>query len=382
MYDTLSPTDNQVRQSADPLVSIVLPTFNGSRYIDASIKSCLDQSYRTIELIIVDDCSTDSTPDIIRDRAAKDERIRIVTHETNKRLPGALNTGFSLARGEFLSWTSDDNLYRPQAIERMLTALHDHPDASVAYAGYDVIGDTGQVLNTEPAREPEGLALGNVVGACFLYRRDVQEVVGPYDATVFLAEDYDFWLRAAQRFRFVAINAELYAYRQHQKSLSASRYIEFSSAYCKAVAKSRSYFDAAPPPYQGRFRFKHGVHLFASGQIEEARESLRQSLEELETLELWPTFVVNQLIYTHGGELRDEQALRRLLNLAPGIDRNARNRIISWLHVVSCFKAYRERDAGRVRFHFRRAVRHNPACIGNRGLLKLAACAFLGQTGR
>lgn len=382
MRDTSLSAGDQARGSSGPLVSIVLPTYNGSRYLDASISSCLDQTHGNIELIIVDDCSTDATPDIIRARAAQDTRIRPITHETNKRLPGALNTGFSHARGEFLTWTSDDNLYRRDAIERMLGAFRDQPDAGVAYAGYAVIGESGQVLNTEPAREPDGLALGNVVGACFLYRKEVHEAVGPYDASIFLAEDYDFWLRAAQRFRFTAIPSELYDYRQHQQSLSASRCIEFSSAYCRAVAKSQRYFDAAPPAYQGRFHFKHGVHLFASGQIEAARASLRRSVEEFKTLELWPSFAVNQMIYTHGGELRDEPSLRSLLELVPGFDARARNKIVSWLHVVSCFKAHRERDPARVRFHFARAVRHNPACIGNRGLLKAAAHAYVGRTGR
>jgi hypothetical protein len=238
------------------------------------------------------------------------------------------------------------------------------------------------VLNTEPARNPSSLVLGNVVGACFLYKKEVHDTVGPYDETIFLAEDYDFWLRAAQHFKLMALDTELYFYRQHQQSLSASRCIEFSSAYCKAVAKSLPYFDAADPEYKGRFHFKHGVHLFAAGQVADARDSLRRSVEEFKTLETWPSFAVNQMIYTHGGELRDERSLRSLLDLVPGLDGRARNTIISWLHVVSCFKAHRERDPSRVRFHFMRAVRHNPACLGNRGLLKAVAQACVGRTGR
>ena len=382
MRDTSPSTDDRARRLSSPLVSIILPTYNGSRYLDASIGSCLNQSYGNLELIIVDDCSTDATPEIIREREAKDARIKVITHERNRKLPGALNSGFSQARGEYLSWTSDDNLYHPEAIERMVGALRDRPDVSVVYAGYAVIGDSGQVLNTEPARKPSSLVLGNVVGACFVYRKEVQDTVGPYDETIFLAEDYDFWLRAAQRFQFVALSTELYFYRQHQQSLSASRCIEFSSAYCKAVAKSLHYFESAAPEYKGRFHFKYGVHLFAAGQIAEARDSLRRSVEELKTLETWPGFAVNQLIYTQGGELRDEPSLLSLLDLVPGLDGRARNKIVSWLHVVSCFKAHRERNPSQVRFHFAQAVRHNPACLGNRGLLKAAAQACLGRTGR
>lgn len=382
MRGTSPSAGDRARALSSPLVSIVLPTYNGSRYLDASISSCLNQSYSNIELIIVDDCSTDATPDIIRKRAAADGRIRAVTHERNRKLPGSLNSGFSQARGEYLSWTSDDNLYQPHAIERMVSALLDRPDASVVYAGYAVIGDMGQVLNTEPARKPSSLVLGNVVGACFLYRREVQDTVGPYDETIFLAEDYDFWLRAAQRFQFMALDTELYFYRQHQQSLSASRCIEFSSAYCKAVSKSLNYFESAEPEYKGRFLFKHGVHLFAAGQVAEARDSLRRSVEEFKTLETWRGFAVNQMIYTHGGELRDKLSLLSLLDLVPSLDGRARSTIVSWLHVVACFKAHRERNPSQVRFHFAQAVRHNPACLGNRGLLKAVAQACIGRTGR
>jgi glycosyltransferase involved in cell wall biosynthesis len=372
------------RDPIGPLVSIILPTYNGSRYLDASISSCLNQSHSNIELVIVDDSSTDATPDIIRERAAKDARIRIIRHETNKRLPGALNSGFSQARGEYLSWTSDDNLYQPDAFDCMMRALQSQPDVSVVYAGYSVINDAGQVLNTEPARKPSDLVLGNVVGACFLYRKEVQDAIGPYDETIFLAEDYDFWLRAAQHFQFKALNADLYFYRQHQQSLSASRCIEFSSAYCKAVAKSLHYFEAAEPEYKGRFLFKHGVHLFVTGQITEARESLRRSVEEFKVLQSWPAFAMSQMIYTHGGELRDEVSLLRLLDLVPGLDGrsgHARAGVVSWLHVVASFKAARERNPSAVRAHFTRAVRHNPACLGNRGLVKIFARACLGRTG-
>jgi glycosyltransferase involved in cell wall biosynthesis len=369
-------------QASGPLVSIILPTYNGSRYLDDSISSCLDQTYRNLELIIVDDCSTDSTPDIIRKRAAQDLRIRPVTHETNKKLPGALNSGFSQARGEYLTWTSDDNLYRPDAIERMVKALACQPEVSVLYAGYAVINDAGQVLNTMPAKQPSQLVLGNVVGACFLYRKSVQDAIGPYDETIFLAEDYDFWLRAAQHFQFAALDSDLYSYREHQGSLSATRCVEFSSAYCKAVDKSLSYMESAEPDLKGRIYFKCGVHLFAAGRIAEARAVLKKSVEEYKTLEAWPAFAVNQLIYTHGGELRDTASLHGLLQLVPGLNAVARAKIVSSLHVVACFKAHREGNPSQVRFHFRQAVRHNPACLGNRGLLKIFVQACLGRTGK
>jgi FkbM family methyltransferase len=380
---TSPSTDDQAWCLNGPLVSIVLPTYNGSRYLNDAISSCLNQTYRNLELIVVDDCSTDGTPEILQERAAQDARIRVVTHATNKKLPAALNSGFAQARGKYLTWTSDDNLYQPHAIGSMVSALTAQPDAAVVYTSYSVIDDAGQLVNTMPAKRPGELVLGNIVGACFLYTDAVQEAVGPYDESLFLAEDYDFWLRAAQRFRFVPLHDDLYWYREHQQSLSASRCIEFSAAYCKAVSKSLRYFESSEPELKGRVLFKRGVHLFAAGRLDEARDALRRSIDELDTLTSWPGFAVNQMIYTHGGELRDESSLLSLLDLvndegsgphlAPG-------KIVSWLHVVASFKAHRERSPARVRFHVARAVRHNPACLANRGLVKIAAQACVGRT--
>ena len=94
---------------SDPLISIVLPSYNGARYVCESIDSCLRQSYHNWELIIVDDASTDDTPSIIAEYVARDHRIRSIRNAVNRRLPGSLNIGFADASVQFLTWTSDDN---------------------------------------------------------------------------------------------------------------------------------------------------------------------------------------------------------------------------------------------------------------------------------
>jgi glycosyltransferase involved in cell wall biosynthesis len=110
--------------TGQPLVSIILPTYNGSRFLERAIQSCLGQTYFSIELIIVDDASTDSTPEILARAVKQDTRVRVIWHDRNRKLPAALNTGFSEAKGEFLTWTSDDNEYLPNAIEQMVDFLN------------------------------------------------------------------------------------------------------------------------------------------------------------------------------------------------------------------------------------------------------------------
>lgn len=221
-----------------PMVSIVLPVFNGERYLEQSINSCIAQSFVDWELIIVDDASTDSTSNIIDEFAKIDSRISKLRHKENKKLPGALNSGFALARGAYLTWTSDDNLYRPEALAEMVSFLEQHREFSVVYADYQVIDENGTSLNRFSVPPPEELVLCNAIGACFLYRRAVHDLLNGYDESRFLVEDYDFWLRASQRFRIAPpLHTVLYDYRIHGKTLTARRGYEIQNALILLLAR-------------------------------------------------------------------------------------------------------------------------------------------------
>lgn len=206
--------------SSQPLVSIVLPTHNGSRYLEQAIQSCVDQTYPNWELIVVDDASTDSTPQILAHFVKADSRIRSVRHEQNRKLPAALNSGFELAEGEYLTWTSDDNLYRPQAIEKMLAFLERQPRISLVYTDYTTIDDAGNETMKVKVASPDQLTSWNPVGACFMYRREVYKELGDYATDMFLAEDYEFWVRVSCAFHMEPLHEDLYLYRYHDGSLT------------------------------------------------------------------------------------------------------------------------------------------------------------------
>ncbi len=214
----------------NPTVSIVLPTYNGSRYLAQAIESCLGQTFQDWELVIVDDASDDDTPEIIARYAGQDARIRSVRHERNRKLPESLNTGFNLARGDLLTWTSDDNCYRPEALTAMVAFLETHPDVDIVYTDSTIIDEEGNPIQYRRVREPDELPYWNCVGECFLFRRLVFETIGGYDTDWFLVEDYDFWLRAAEHFRMEAFHRNLYRYRVRRGSLSDTRKEQVSRA--------------------------------------------------------------------------------------------------------------------------------------------------------
>lgn len=226
----------------DGLVSIVLPVYNGERYLGEALDSVLAQSYTQWELIAVDDGSTDASPGILDAYAAANPRIRVI-HQPNQKLPAALNNGFGQARGEYFTWISDDNRLYPQFLARLVDCLQRRPDWDLVYANEDIIGADG-----EPLREGDWFRgfqspLGsehihlpadpfelntvddNYLGAAFLYRARAAALLGEYSPHRYTAEDYDYWMRANAllTLRHADFSEPLLAYRFHGRSLTSQK---------------------------------------------------------------------------------------------------------------------------------------------------------------
>jgi glycosyltransferase involved in cell wall biosynthesis len=227
---------------SDALVSIVLPTYNRAHLLASSIRSVLAQTRRNLELIVVDDNSSDATAEVVK--SFDDPRLRYVRNRTNLKLPGALNAGFRLARGAFLTWTSDDNLYAPHAIARMVASLEDG-NCDFVYADYfhfSRLDAKGEPVEPRRVSLPHSLRLEktNSVGACFLYSRSVGDHIGPYDQELFLVEDYDYFIRIqSQGFRIRHIAEPLYYFSRHDDALFCSRFAEVQAAGVLVRYKNR-----------------------------------------------------------------------------------------------------------------------------------------------
>ncbi len=227
------------------LVSIVLPVYNGAKYLEKSINSVIEQTYKEWELLILDDCSTDETPDISEKYVKYDDRIKYFRNEHNLKLPGNLNRGFSLAKGDYLTWTSDDNKFHPTAIEKMVAALQPPSKAQFVFASCNIIDDKDEVTDLFVAEKNcKNVIVGqNCIGACFMYTREVYQTVGEYDTELFLTEDFDYWQRVISRFDAVSIDEVLYDYRRHGANLTSTMKKEkFYTAYKNMLMKNISLF--------------------------------------------------------------------------------------------------------------------------------------------
>lgn len=221
------------------LVSVVLPVFNQAELLEESILSVLGQTWQRLELIIVNDGSTDGVEQVLQ--KFKDTPRVLILSGPNQKLPNALNSGFARATGEYWTWTSADNVMLPNQLEVLVAALRAHPEWAMVYSDYQAIDDRGEPLHNPQFRpqnqDREDTSLiklpsevttanlhesgDNFIGASFMYRRSAATAVGDYVADTFGGEDYDFWLRIHSLFAIGHVPQVLYKYRVHDNTLNA-----------------------------------------------------------------------------------------------------------------------------------------------------------------
>lgn len=228
----------------DKLVSIVLPIYNGQKYMRESIESIINQTYKNWELLILDDCSSDSTSIIAKEYVLQDSRIKYYRNEQNLKLPRNLNKGFALSNGEYLTWTSDDNLYKSNAIEKMINVL-ELTGKQFVYASCRIIDSNGKEIEyiMVDEKNKKSIVGGNPVGACFLYTREVYENIGDYNPDYVLVEDLDYWQRICSKYEPACISEILYYYRLHDEALTSTmKQDEFNKNLENVLKKNKSLF--------------------------------------------------------------------------------------------------------------------------------------------
>jgi glycosyltransferase involved in cell wall biosynthesis len=184
-----------------PTVSIIIPCYKGERFLAEAIESCLRQTHADLEVIVVDDSSPDRCAEIADDFARRDPRVRVLRRGQNGGVSRAFNTGFDAAKGEYLTRLAQDDLFMPEAVAIMAGYLTSHPETGLVYCDELRIDEGGKVICERQKPGPEtALTEGNGVGMCAMWRRSVWEQSGKFDPQYDTAEDYEYWLRVADRF--------------------------------------------------------------------------------------------------------------------------------------------------------------------------------------
>lgn len=211
------------------LVSVVVPVFNGEAFLRESLESIVGQTYPSIEVIVMDDASSDSSAEIAAEIAARDPRLRVHSQDTNLGQFANVNAGLHRVGGEFVAVYHADDVYLPEIVEREVAFFDANPEAGAVFASARLIDSDGREfgrLNPPPEiGRCDLLAYPIVLNAVLrhssvflptpsaLVRRRVYQEVGPYAENYGIRGDVDMWLRIASRHPVGLIREHLFRYR-------------------------------------------------------------------------------------------------------------------------------------------------------------------------
>lgn len=232
------------------MISVLMNVYNGERWLPEAIRSIQNQTMPDFELLIVDDGSTDATPRILAERAARDERIRVITQE-NKGVSRTLNEALPLARFDWIAHLDADDLAMPNRLERQLAFIERHPDLAVAACNAEYIDEQGETVGvhvnpfTSRAAVERWLERGKAIyfiHSGVIMRRDVIEEVGGYRHEFALSHDTDLWNRVAERGQLVLAQPEvLVRYRIHERGMTRNSFLRLAREmrWLEACARRR-----------------------------------------------------------------------------------------------------------------------------------------------
>ena len=277
-------------QGATPIVSVIMPAFNSAAYIEAAMDSVLSQTVSDLELLVIDDGSTDETAAIVARRRATDPRIKLL-RQPNAGPGAARNAGFHEARGQFFAFLDSDDEWSPTFIDRQLAILRDRPDVDVVFGNAWYRGGPHSGV---PARrvDPDDrtLRLVDILaddGLHFimtLFRRTVVDTVGGFNPQFVTNEEYEMWLRAALAgFSFARNPEPLGWYRCRPDSLSASevrmlqgvlRVLEHTRPKLEEGSREQALLDRAAGRYEARLPVAETRQMLADGDARAVRRHL------------------------------------------------------------------------------------------------------------
>jgi glycosyltransferase involved in cell wall biosynthesis len=211
-------------------VSVVMPAYNAASTVESAMRSVLAQTFGALELIVIEDGSSDGTAAVVERVAGEDERVRVLRNERNLGLIRSIQRGLEAARGEYVARMDADDLCAPERIERQVAFLEAHPGIAVVGSRYRLFSESPADARVDPAHDAfytaDGIRRGRTPvphpTACF--RAALIARYGTYDPAWANAEDHELWARwYAQGARFAVLPERLLDYRVHAASVTASK---------------------------------------------------------------------------------------------------------------------------------------------------------------
>ncbi len=373
------------------LVSVIIPAYNQGRYLGKAIQSVLEQTYPNFEVIIVDDGSTDDSPEVAR--TFHDPRLQYI-YQDNRGLSGARNTGVRYAKGEYLTYLDSDDAFLPRKLELLVSILEENPELGFA-AGQAVPIDENdrpleQVFDARPPEDLSRMLLGNPfhVGSV-LVRTGWQKQAGDFDKSLRSYEDWDMWLRMVQlgcQMGWVDEPVSLYRFHSAQMTRIGS---QMTQATFTVLDKIYSQPGLPEDWLQKHDLAYSNANLRAMAQAYQSQDYALAQKRLLEAVRLNPALIQNQseLLVQRLAALADSpknrsplEFLERIYAHLPTelVDLQQRSRDeLGTAAVGYAFRAYNKRDYLQARQAAKKALFYRPGWLRNRGVLSVLSKSYL-----
>lgn len=213
-----------------PIISVLMPVYNAKRYLIAALESILNQTFQDFEFLIVDDGSTDGSLAILKQYAAVDHRIHLVSRPNTGHVV-ALNEMLAKATGKYIARMDADDIALPERFAKQVAFLEQRPEVVCVGGGYQIIDECDRLLLYHlnmPEQDEENQRFSlmghtTICHPCAMFRRDVLQQVGYYNPDLIPAEDLDLWLRLGEVGKLANLNEPILKYRFHSHSISGQQ---------------------------------------------------------------------------------------------------------------------------------------------------------------
>ena len=216
---------------SSPLVSIIMPAYNAEKYIANSIQSIVNQTYDNLELLIVDDCSTDSTKHIMENFAKRDIRIKPIFRTKNSSKPAiAKNSAFEFLKGDYVAFLDSDDLWLDNKLEEQMSLMQSS-DFALCYTGGYYIDECGNSIGSFLPRYSCGHIINKLLFRYEINNQSVvvkREVLTEFNKDITIGEDYNLFMNIAVNDRACSIKKKLIKYRIHDKSITNKKLYDLS----------------------------------------------------------------------------------------------------------------------------------------------------------
>lgn len=374
-----------------PKVSIIIPTYNHDRFVCQAVDSALAQTYPDIEVVVVDDGSTDQTQARLTRYAS---RITYIYQE-NKGLSEARNTGFHAAHGDLILFLDADDQIPAHKLVLQVPVLETRPEFGLVYSGFQYLDETGTRILGEVRPGRQGQVLRDLLRRDFFFppgaavvRRECLERVGLFDPACSAAADTDMWVRIARAgYAFGYVDELLFQYRVVKGSMSRNHAKQAQHEFIR-LAKFFSDSDL-PDDIKGLqaeaysiLHYEFAAKYYSVGRVELGQAYIRQAIALCPTLASDKEWLLEWLGgFVQGPQIDDPRRMIDLIfdNLPAEATalQSLRRRAYGRYHTAAAFSEYQNHRLKNIRPHIVPALMDDPAIIRNRGFLSICLRSLL-----